>query len=213
MPTVPSTLGLDLSIGPQIAAAEHNNNYAAIQTAVNAIIEILNGGAINDVLTVGGSGPDWSALTPSAVVPTGAVVPYGGAAAPTGWLLCDGAAVSRTTYSTLFGVLSTTYGVGDGSTTFNVPDLRGRVTVGKGSNASVDTLGENEGVAEANRRPHHNHTATTDAENITGTINLGSSGGGNPAGSWVTGTVTVGPAGTNPVETPAYIVLNAIIKT
>jgi microcystin-dependent protein len=65
------------------------------------------------------------------VQPIGAVLPYAGSSAPTGWLLCYGQAVSRTTYAALFAVTSTTYGVGDGSTTFNVPDLRGRVPAGQ----------------------------------------------------------------------------------
>lgn len=67
----------------------------------------------------------------AAYLPAGVIVPYGGTAAPTGWLLCYGQAVSRTTYATLFSAISTTYGTGDGSTTFNVPDLRGRVAAGK----------------------------------------------------------------------------------
>lgn len=65
-----------------------------------------------------------------AAVPTGVIAPFAGSAAPSGWLLCDGAAVSRTTYSALFAVLGTKYGSGDGSTTFNVPNLRGRVPAG-----------------------------------------------------------------------------------
>lgn len=64
-------------------------------------------------------------------VPAGMMAPYAGATAPTGWLLCFGQAVSRTTYAALFAVLSTTYGSGDGSTTFNLPDLRGRVIAGQ----------------------------------------------------------------------------------
>lgn len=59
------------------------------------------------------------------LMPTGAVLPYTGTAAPTGFLLCQGQAVSRSTYSSLFNVIGTAYGSGDGSTTFNVPDLRG----------------------------------------------------------------------------------------
>lgn len=58
-------------------------------------------------------------------MPVGTITGYAGATAPSGWLLCDGAAVSRTTYAELFGVVSTTYGSGDGSTTFNVPDSSG----------------------------------------------------------------------------------------
>jgi len=59
------------------------------------------------------------------LVPTGMTTPFAGSAAPTGWLLCDGSAVSRTTYAALFAVIASAYGSGDGSTTFNVPDLKG----------------------------------------------------------------------------------------
>jgi microcystin-dependent protein len=62
--------------------------------------------------------------------PTGALIDFAGASPPAGWLLCYGQQVSRTTYSTLFAVIGTQYGAGDGSTTFNVPDMRGRVAAG-----------------------------------------------------------------------------------
>lgn len=68
---------------------------------------------------------------PGMLMPIGSIVAYAGSSAPTGWVLCDGAALSRTTYATLFAAVSTNFGTGDGSTTFNVPDLRGRVLVGK----------------------------------------------------------------------------------
>lgn len=67
----------------------------------------------------------------SVLMPTASIMPYAGSSAPTGYLLCDGAAISRSTYSTLFGLLATTYGSGDGSSTFNIPDLRGRVIAGQ----------------------------------------------------------------------------------
>ena len=67
--------------------------------------------------------------------PSGSVISYAGASAPTGWLLCSGQTVSRTTYSSLFSAIGTTYGVGDGSTTFTLPDMRGRVVAG------VDNMG------------------------------------------------------------------------
>jgi len=67
----------------------------------------------------------------SGYVPTGVILDFGGGTVPTGYLICDGAAVSRTTYATLFAQIGTNYGVGDGSTTFNVPDMRGRVCAGK----------------------------------------------------------------------------------
>ena len=77
----------------------------------------------------------------STTIPAGAMMPYGAATAPDGWLLCNGAAVSRTTYATLFSVLSTTFGAGDGSTTFNVPDLRGRFPIGLAAAGTGSTLG------------------------------------------------------------------------
>ena len=64
------------------------------------------------------------------IEPVGIITPYAGASAPLGWLLCQGQAVSRTTYSDLFAVCGTTFGAGNGSSTFNVPDLRGDVVVG-----------------------------------------------------------------------------------
>jgi microcystin-dependent protein len=64
-------------------------------------------------------------------IPIGVVLPFASATVPQGWLLCAGQAVSRTTYVDLFGVISTTYGSGDGSTTFNLPDLRGRAVAGR----------------------------------------------------------------------------------
>lgn len=72
-----------------------------------------------------------AAAVQALLVPSGAVSPYAGTAEPTGWLFCYGQAISRTTYAALFAAIGTTYGVGDGSTTFNLPDLRGRVVAGQ----------------------------------------------------------------------------------
>jgi microcystin-dependent protein len=83
--------------------------------------------------TPSGSNKFVTADTLNENLPPGSVQMYAGASAPTGWLLCDASAVSRTTYAALFAIISTTYGVGDGSTTFNVPDMRGRVPVGVGT--------------------------------------------------------------------------------
>lgn len=143
--------------------------------------------------------------------PAGVIVDYGGAAAPTGWLLCDGSAVSRTTYADLFAAIGTQYGAGDGSTTFNVPDFRGRVSVGLGTHADVNALGDNDGSALASRTPKHNHTLK---------LSAGSSGGGShPSNAKqdttiATSTTSVGPqTGAEPLDTPAYLVVNKIIKT
>lgn len=69
---------------------------------------------------------DTSFLKMHEIIPPGTVVAYAGTTPPNGWLLCNGAAVSRTLYANLFAVIGTTHGIGDGSTTFNLPDYRGR---------------------------------------------------------------------------------------
>jgi hypothetical protein len=79
---------------------------------------------------------------PGSGTPVGAVMPYAGTTAPTGWLVADGSEVSRATYQVLFQAIGTTYGSGDGTSTFNLPDLRGRVVVAVGSNGDVATLGQ-----------------------------------------------------------------------
>ena len=78
--------------------------------------------------------------------PVGSISLFAGTTAPNGWLICDGSAVSRTTYANLFSVIGTTYGSGDGSTTFNIPNLKGKVPVGlDSSDTSFDTIGETGG--------------------------------------------------------------------
>lgn len=71
--------------------------------------------------------------TVGGAVPVGTIIDYGSTTPPTGFLECDGSAVSRTTYAGLFAVIGTTFGTGDGSTTFDLPDLRGRATIGRGT--------------------------------------------------------------------------------
>lgn len=117
-------------------------------------------GSAGSVLETDGSGTlSWGAGTPSGVISA-----FGGTSAPTGWLLCYGQAISRTTYAALFAVLGTTYGSGDGSTTFNVPDLRGRTVAGQddmgGSSANRLTSpinGDTLGAAGGSQ----SHTLTT----------------------------------------------------
>lgn len=79
-------------------------------------------------------------------LPIGVILPLSSSTIPEGYLLCDGSAVSRETYATLFGVIGTTYGSGDGSTTFNLPNLQGKVPVGQDTNdTDFDALGETGG--------------------------------------------------------------------
>ena len=76
-------------------------------------------------------------------LPIGALLPFSGNSIPTNWLLCDGREISRTDYSQLFNVIGTRYGVGDGSTTFNLPNTKAKTIVGQDtSNTKFDTIGE-----------------------------------------------------------------------
>lgn len=232
---------------------------SAIQTQLNAkantsslgTAAALNvGTSANNVVQLDGSGKlpavDGSQLTGLAAgfsMPSGAVMPYAGSTEPSGWLFCYGQPVSRTTYAALFAVLSTTYGVGDGSTTFNLPDLRGRVVAGKddmgGTSANRltgltggvdgDVLGgtggaETHTLTEA-QMPSHTHFV---ARNSSGTSALSSTNSLNDTAnrsdlfsyelSGSTGSVTLGlssAAGSGSAHNNVQptIILNYIIKT
>lgn len=114
-------------------------------------------------------------------VPIGAQMTFAGATPPTGWLLCYGQAVSRTTYASLFAVIGTAYGIGDGSTTFNLPDKRGRVSLGA----------DNMGGSAANR-------VTSAVSGVDATA-VGNSGGDQHAQQdTITATSTAATAVTDP---------------
>jgi len=108
------------------------------------------------------------------LVPTGVILPYGGVTAPANWLICDGSAVSRTTYTNLFAVIGTRYGAGNGSTTFNVPKLndgsfvRGVATsaVGTKYSASLPPLTASSAGAHTHTRGTMNIVGTFDANDL-----------------------------------------------
>lgn len=152
------------------------------------------------------AGPVTGAPGPTGTGPTGTIAMFAGLVAPEGHLLCEGQAVSRTAYSTLFSIIGTLYGAGDGLTTFNVPNLKGRVIVGKdAAQTEFDTLGEAGGakthILSASEMPSHTHVQnahnhTQDAHNHTQnshnhtqnshthTINQPGSLGGPDQGIW-----------------------------
>lgn len=165
--------------------------------------------------------------------PIGSVTQFAGATAPTGWLLCQGQAVSRTTYADLYALIGNTYGAGNGTSTFNLPNLKGRVAVGLDSGQTeFDILGETGGAKThtltQNEMPSHSHAAPSGyfyVESPTGSMrrsaninNAGSAGeegvwrqriaeqSGEPLGTGGTG----GNQAHNNLQ--PYIVLNYIIK-
>ena len=166
----------------------------------------------------------------TASTPAGVITPYAGTSAPTGYLLCHGQAVSRTTYADLFSAISTTYGIGDGSSTFNLPDLRGRVVAGQddmgGTSANRltnqsggldgDTLGAT-GGAETHtlttaQLPSHSHSILAANQQVSdGTVSrVRSTLEGTGANTRSTENEGSGNAHNNVQPT---IILNYIIKT
>lgn len=110
------------------------SNVLSLVTGGTAIAANVTGGTNISVVSAGVSST--KQLTISFNLP-GIIVPYSGpdSTVPASWLFCNGQAISRSTYAALFGVISTTYGVGDGTNTFNVPDLRGRIPFGKATSS------------------------------------------------------------------------------
>lgn len=149
-------------------------------------------------------------------VPTGAIFEFAGTSPPDGFLLCNGSALSRTTYSSLFSVIGTTYGTGDGSTTFNIPNMSDRVTVGKGT--SFPTLGAKGGeinhTLTTAEMPSHSHLiGTADIANygMDYNANTGDTLYEYRAGYITRSSVAAGGGGSHNNMQP-YIVLNFIIK-
>ena len=118
-----------------------------------------------DIVTIN-TGTNQLEVEPYGITPPGAIMQYAASSSPLGWLLCDGSAVSRTTYARLFSVISTTYGVGNGFTTFNVPNLQGRVPVGLNpTDPTFNTLnnvgGEKQHILTVGELAAHAHTGIT----------------------------------------------------
>lgn len=99
-----------------------------------------------------------NALLGTASVPSGSITAFAGSSAPADWLACDGSAVSRTTYAALFAAIGTAWGVGNGSTTFNLPDLRGAFL--RGSGAGLNPVSRSVGSYQADDVKPHTHGVT-----------------------------------------------------
>jgi len=155
-------------------------------------------------------------IRPPSPIKTGMIMLWSTNTAPPGWLLCYGQAVSRLAYAKLFNIIGTVYGVGDGSTTFNVPDYRGRVPVGKDNmggasanrvtNAQADTIG---GATGNELMALHSHSIPQllAAADLGGATDYRIHSVNNPTGS------STGPAGTGSDNMIPYLTTNYIIKT
>jgi microcystin-dependent protein len=191
----------------------------------------LTTGSISGIITAptAAAGTNTTQIATTAFVlsngaPTGGLIMWGTGTAPSGWLLCDGTAVNRTTYAALFAVIGTTFGVGDGSTTFNVPNYTNRMpygtTVGATGGSATTTL------ITANL-PSHTHSITDPGHSHSYTINTlaGNNAAGSipdyiRQGSATTGTATTGitatdatGSGTAVTTISPYLGINFIIKT
>jgi microcystin-dependent protein len=153
--------------------------------------------------------------------PTGAIMDFAGSTAPVGWLICNGAVLSRNTFPNLFGVIGTAYGAGDGATTFALPDLRGRVIAMLDTAGTVlpgyTTMGATGGAASvvltAAQMPTHLHGLKAGPG---GNLNAPGSSAGisldGPSGAWFANTDIAGNNNAHSNVQPT-MVMNKIIKT
>jgi microcystin-dependent protein len=207
--SVPNTY----SDGDTLSAAKMNANFAALQGGINALA--------GTVATLQGAAS-------SNAVPAGTVVAFAGPTPPTGWLLCDGSAVSRTQYAGLFASIAVTYGIGDAVNTFNLPDLRGQFLRGlDASGANVPTqsgrqLGSREDSSFASHShgvvdPGHYHSPSSGSYFLgSGTQVWSGQDGTNPIpGSTKTGAaqtgISISPSGGDETR-PTNVAVHYIIK-
>jgi microcystin-dependent protein len=240
-----------------IANQTFPNFRADLNAVLQAILTNNSGGTAPAVTAAGMIWIDTSGATPAwkvrndantgwesfgnTVIPAGTIWEYGGTTAPASWLLCDGAAVSRTDFARLFAAIGTAYGAGDGSTTFNLPNRVNRFGVGAGGTYARGATGgsttSGSTALTTSQIPSHQHTGTTDGvgdhqhgiggtwTNDTaqgsqsnnqfgaGTIGIATNTGlaGAHAHSFTTSLVGGGEGHTHTV-TPPFIASNYIIK-
>src|SRR5262245_25621252 len=184
-------------------------------------VVVTSGGSNEAVVTVAGGGGGTGDT-----FPPGVIMPYAGTAAPTGWLLCNGAQFAFTTYPALAALLGSRFG-GDGSTVFNVPDMRDRFPVGVSATRPLASTGgaATAAIGTANLTPH-NHTIAHQHK-IDYSAGTGSTGANIPMGNstldrqseFAVGQPTVATSGNGPGSAtpmpimPPFLSLNYIIKT
>jgi microcystin-dependent protein len=182
--------------GSPLTSAEGDGNLRKIRDFVNSLEQLfgvvlrpngtLKPGAVGSSDVLADGVVTAAKLAADAKTPAGALMDFAGTIAPSGWLECNGAQVSRATYAPLFAVIGTTWGVGDGSTTFNLPDMRRRVGVGSGGSGSavlgnavgnvggaetVTLTGQESGIqSHSHTSPWRANTSGAGSSNSTGTM-------------------------------------------
>ena len=139
-----NTTGTAAGLSATLAISSGGTGATSANAAANAILpsQTSNSGKY---LTTNGTDTSWGTVSSGTTLPTGALMPYAGASAPSGYLLCDGSSVSSSTYLALHAVISNTYGgsayTGAGALSFNLPDLRGRLPMGAGTGTGQNASG------------------------------------------------------------------------
>lgn len=203
--TGPCTLNVD-SLGAVGIKKDVDQDLATGDIKANQIVKVVY------------DGTNFQLIQGSGLIPTGGFLPFGAATAPAGYLLCDGSAVSRTTYAALFAVIGTGYGVGDGSTTFNVPNAKGKMIVGlDAAQTEFDTLAETGGAKTVTltttELPAHTHSLSG-REPVSGSGQSHAQRTTASSGNDASVTTTTGSSGTGSafsVMNP-YLIANYIIK-
>ena len=163
---------------------DNSEGEVGYQVGVNCVPNESMGSGLHvhgDAITLNGS-------SVFAATPIGAVMGWFSDEAPSDWLILDGQAVSRTDYSKLFELLGTTYGAGDNKNTFNLPNLCGRIPVGKSSDTEFKTIGQTGGEKAhkliASEMPGHTHSVTGTAASAGAHTHLMAGIATRKAGSW-----------------------------
>jgi len=180
----------DASLGIGIEAGRHDTQDNDFATGINQCLNKDGSNAATGDLNIGGfkltniangtsNNHAASVSQVNALVPTGSIIATAVSAAPAGWLFCAGQAANRTTYAALFAAIGTTYGAGDGVTTFNLPDLRGRTIAALDNMGGIDagrlswanTLGTSGGTETHTlttaEMPSHTHLQNAHSHNMT----------------------------------------------
>jgi microcystin-dependent protein len=208
---------VNISIGGDISTSQNVPYLASYSPTIGDYVLSLEVGGDHVVVGVVATSAGGSS-------PVGLISPFAGSTAPTGWLNCDGAAVSRTTYAQLFTVCGTTYGSGDGSTTFNLPNLTDRIPTGIGVKFARGEQGGSETftltTAQLPSHTHgsggpHTHTLSNAANTVTvtgggATIVSGQSAG--TTGSTDPGATAATGSGSSVNNMPPYLGVKFIVR-